>query len=327
MGFLSFHEKYYMKAVQRLESRPLSSADVYEAKQLLKILDDLADEGYLELNDYLESKYSCLSRLRRVIKSAGGEPFQVDQSRLPETTYGGTEYELVSVMEKIQKEAAFQEICSKNEFLAGIRDYCGWIGHEEETAYIFLFRDSLLPYLYYQSRGRKHLYAWIISRSFLRDISGVEDIDDAIRLPIYEALEYGHISFDDYHSYCKEQMLAVLERHGKLKDLLSRLLSSVKEKKIVVVESGYCGTMPMMLSALDNRVTFKLYTTAPYLYETYKNHVYCKKYEDIRKFETLYSQNLLLRYSSFRENQFYVTVAENQTVRNQALMELKYFTA
>ena len=58
MGFLSFHEKYYMKAVQRLESGPLSSADVYEAKQLLKILDDLADEGYLELNDYLESKYS-----------------------------------------------------------------------------------------------------------------------------------------------------------------------------------------------------------------------------------------------------------------------------
>lgn len=67
MGFISFNEKYYMKAVQRLESRPLSSADVYEAKQLLKILDDLADEGYLELNDYLESKYSCLSRLRRVI--------------------------------------------------------------------------------------------------------------------------------------------------------------------------------------------------------------------------------------------------------------------
>ena len=88
----------------------------------------------------------------------------------------------------------------------------------------------------------------------------MEDIDDAIRLPVYEALEYGHISFDDYRSYCKEQMLAVLERHGKLKGLLSRLLPSVKEKKIVVVESGYCGTMPMMLSALDDRVTFKLYT-------------------------------------------------------------------
>lgn len=327
MGFISFNEKYYMKAMQRLENGPLSSADVYEAKQLLKMLDDLMDEGYTELNDYLESKYSCLSRLRRIIKNAGDAPFKINRSRLPETTYSSTEYELVSVMEDIQKKVAFQEICSKSEFLAGIRDYCGWIGHEEETAYIFLFRDSLLPYLYYRSRGRKHLYAWIISRSFLRDVSGVENIDDAIRLPVYEALEYGHISFDDYRSYCKEQMLAVLERYGKLKDVLSRLLSSVKEKKIVVVESGYCGTMPMMLSALDDRVTFKLYTTAPYLYETYKNHVYCKKYEDIRKFETLYSQNLLLRYSSFRENQFYVTAAENQTVWKQALMEMRYFTA
>lgn len=327
MGFISFNEKYYMKAVQRLENKPLSSADVYEAKQLLKTLDDLADEGYTKLNDYLESKHSCLSRLRRVIKDAGDEPFMINRSRLPETTYSGTEYELVSVMENMQKEAGFQEICSKNAFLADIRDYCGWIGHEEETAYIFLFRDSLLPYLYYRSRGRKHLYAWIISRSFLRDVSGVEDIDDAIRLPIYEALEYGHISFDDYRSYCKEKMLAVLERHEKLQDMLSRLLSSVKEKKIAVVESGYCGTMPMMLSALDDRVTFKLYTTAPYLYETYKNHIYCKKYEDIRKFETLYSQDLLLRYSSFRENQFYVTVAESQAVWKQALMEMKYFTA
>ena len=327
MGFISFNEKYYMKAVQRLENKPLSSADVYEAKQLLKTLDDLADEGYTELNDYLESKYSCLSRLRRVIENAGDEPFQINRSRLPETTYSGTEYELVSVMENMRKEAAFQEICSKNAFLADIRDYCGWIGYEEETAYVFLFRDSLLPYLYYQSRGRKHLYAWIISRSFLRDVSGVEDIDDAIRLPIYEALEVGHISFDDYRSYCKEKMLAVLERHEKLKDLLFRLLSSVEEKKIVVVESGYCGTMPMMLSALDDRVTFKLYTTAPYLYETYKNHIYCKKYEDIRKFETLYSQDLLLRYSSFRENQFYVTIAESGAVRKQALVEMKYFTA
>ncbi len=327
MGFISFNEKYYMKAMQRLENNPLSSADVYEAKQLLKMLDDLMDEGYTELNDYLESKYSCLSRLRRVIKNAGDEPFKINRSRLPETTYSSTEYELVSVMENIKREVAFQEICSKSAFLTRIRDYCGWIGHEEETAYIFLFRDSLLPYLYYRSRGRKHLYAWIISRNFLRDVSGVEDIDDTIRLSVYEALEYGHISFDDYRSYCKEQMLAVLERHGKLKDLLSRLLSSVKEKKIVVVESGYCGTMPMMLSVLDDRVTFKLYTTAPYLYETYKNHVYCQKYEDIRKFETLYSQNLLLRYSSFRENQFYVTVAESQAVWKQALMEMRYFTA
>ena len=316
-----------MKAIQRLEYKPLSSADIYEAKQLLKMLDDLMDEGYTELNEYLESQYSCLSRLRRVIKNAGDEPFKINRSRLPETTYSSTEYELVSVVENMQKEMTFQENCSNNAFLAGILNYCGWIGYEEETAYIFLFRDSLLPYLYYRSRGRKHLYAWIISRSFLRDVSGVEDIDDDIRLPVYEALEYGHIFFDDYHSYCKEQMLAVLERHGKLKGLLSRLLSSVKEKKIVVVESGYCGTMPMMLSALDDRVTFKLYTTAPYLYETYKNHIYCKKYENIRKFETLYSQNLLLQYSSFRENQFYVTVAESQAVWKQALMEMKYFTA
>ena len=326
MGFLSFHEKYYLEAMQRLENRPLSPGDVYTAKQLLKVLDDLADEGYTELNDVLESKYSCLSRLRRAIKDAGDEPFMMHQGRLPETAYGGTEYELAAMMEHLQKEAASHKICSENAFLADIRDYCGWVGYEENTAYIFLLRDALLPYLYFQSRGRKHVYAWIISRRFLGDVSGMEGVDDMMRLPIYEALEYGHISFDDYRAYCKERILAVLERHGRLKDLLSRLLASVREENIVVVESGYCGTMPMMLSALDDRVTFKLYTTAPYLYETYRDQVYCRRYEEIRKFETLYSQGLLLRYSSFRENQFYVTAAESRAVWEQALAEMKYFT-
>lgn len=325
MGFITFNEGYYRRALARLENKSLSADEVYEAKQILKVLDDLADEGYTTLNHHLESQYACLSRLRQIIKKAGDAPFELNHDRLPKTQYGDKEYELISLIDHLRSDASAQKTHFNSTFLTDIRNYCDWIGYTKETAYVFLFRDALLPYLYYRSKGRENLYAWMINRSFLQDVTGVPEVDDDIRLPIYEALESGHVSFEEYHAYCKDRILSVLEQHLELKKALSGLLLSIKEKKIVVVESGYCGTIPMMLSAMDDRVTFRLYTTAPFLYETYKNDIYCRRYEDLRKFETLYSQDLLLQYSSFCENRFYVKVSESQAVRERALTEMKYF--
>ena len=93
----------------------------------------------------------------------------------------------------------------------------------------------------------------------------------------------------------------------------------------MVVESGFTGTLPMLLSALDDRVTFRMYTTAPFLYETYREHIFCRRYEDIRRFETLYSQDLLLRYSSFRDGRFCVRLANDPAVTERALAEIRYF--
>ena len=51
MGFISFNENYYRNKLEEYECNDLLSADIYEAKQLLKVLDDLTDEGYTNLND------------------------------------------------------------------------------------------------------------------------------------------------------------------------------------------------------------------------------------------------------------------------------------
>ena len=59
MGFISFNENYYRRKLEDYENRLLSDADIYEAKQLLKVLDDLADEGYTNLNDQMEAHFSC----------------------------------------------------------------------------------------------------------------------------------------------------------------------------------------------------------------------------------------------------------------------------
>ena len=326
MGFISFNENYYRKKLTEYENGILTDADLYEAKQLLKVLDDLADEGYTNLNDTMEARFSCLTRLRAVLQRCGEAPFPIDHERLPGSVYEREEAELEELLGKVTEEAVTHGDVSANPFLENIYRYCEWIGYDEDTAYVFLMRDALLPYVFFRGRDRKNLYPWLISRRFLEDITETENVDDDIRLPLYEALESGHKQFDEYCAYCREKILPVLNEHPELNTILRNLLASIRQNRIIVIESGYMGTIPMMLKALDDRVDFRLFTTAPFLYDTYGDRIFCRKYEDIRRFETVYSQDLLLRYSSFRSGKFYVNVSADESVKNHSLSEIRIFT-
>ncbi len=321
MGFISFNENYYHRKLEDYENKILSDAEIREAKQLLKVLDDLTDEGYTNLNDRMEADFSCLTRLRAVLHRCGEGPFPIDHEKLSGTSYEKNEYELEKLLGNLIAEAPKTSNVSANPFLEEIYRYCEWIGYEEDAAYVFLMRDALLPYVFFRSRGRDNIYPWLISRRFLEDITETEYVDDDIRLPLYEALESGQIRFDDYSAYCRERILSVLNEHPKLKTILHDLLSSIKQNRIIVIESGYMGTIPMMLKALDDRLDFRLFTTAPFLYETYQDRIFCRNYEDIRRFETLYSQDLFMQYYSYRSGKFYVNVSEEESVKEKMFSE------
>ena len=72
----------------------------------------------------------------------------------------------------------------------------------------------------------------------------------------------------------------------------------------------------------DDRVDFRLFTTAPFLYETYQDRIFCRNYEDIRRFETLYSQDLFMQYSSYCNMEFYVNVSVEESVKEKTLSEI-----
>lgn len=326
MSFISFNENYYRQRLGALENKLLSNGDIYETQQLLKVLDDLSDEGYTELNHYMEKRFSCLTRLHTLLKNAGSYPFPIEHNGLCNTSYYTEEYELSKLLDGLISKAKETECISYNSFINSIYEYTRWIGYEENTAYIFLLRDALLPYVYFKGKYEKSVYPWLIGRRFLENITGIKNVDDSIRLPIYEALESGCTAFENFCAFCKDRMLAVLDKHLGLKQVLIDLLGSIKEKRIIVVESGYAGTIPMMLKAIDGRVNFTLYTTAPFLYETYKNHIFCRRYEDIRKFETVYSHNLLFQYSSYRDGRFYVNLSDQDVILTNSLAEIKRFT-
>ena len=222
MGFISFNENYYRRKLEEYENKILSDTKIREAKQLLKVLDDLTDEGYTNLNDTMETDFSCLTRLRAVLHRCGEVPFPVDHERLSDTVYGKKEYEL----------------------------------------------DS---------------------------------------------------------AYSKKRILPVINEHPELERSLLDLLSTIKQSRIVVIESGYMGTIPMMLKALDDRVDFRLFTTAPFLYETWQDRIFCRNYEDIRRFETLYSQDLFMQYSSYHSGKFYVNVSAEESVWEKTLSEISRF--
>ncbi|MDI9468882.1 MAG: hypothetical protein QM296_01605, partial [Bacillota bacterium] len=119
---------------------------------------------------------------------------------------------------------------------------------------------------YFRSRGHLCVYPWLISRSFLEGITGVRNLDDEIRMSIFAEQEAGHVRFVDVCGYSRDKKLPVSDRRDKLKSILLALLDSIPEKKITFVKSRYNGTMPMLLQSLDDRVTFKMYTTASFLY-------------------------------------------------------------
>ncbi len=322
MGFLSFNEKYYEARIKAFEGKALGENEIYEAKQLLKVTDDLADEGYMELGELLEKKYGCITRLKEILSCYNEKPFEMPDFRMPEVCFGEREHEIGELSEKLLTEAKGVP-CGENAFLREIGDYCEFLEYDKDTAYVFLLRDAMLPFLYFKSRGRESLYPWLISRAFLEDVTGVKNLDDEFRRPIYEAVEGGILEYGEFKEFCGERMRGVLKKHPDLEGSLKGLLGEIREEKIVIVESGYSGTMPLLLCALDERADFRMYTTAPFLYETYKEKIFCRRYENIRLFETLFCQDVLMKYSSFRNGKFFVRTAKSDDVLYKALGEIK----
>ena len=101
------------------------------------------------------------------------------------------------------------------------------------------------------------------------------------------------------------------------------LLGEIKETHIIVVESGCSGTFPMLLMSLDDRIDFRMYTTYPYLFKIYGDKIYSSKYENIRLFETLYSQDLYFRFSDLKDGQFFVEKCSYTEIKKYALAETK----
>lgn len=326
MGFLSFSLSYYENRINQYETTVPTNENVYEAKQLLKMLDDLVDEGYKELYLRVEAKFHGVTRLKQFIATQGEMPFAVIPA-LDETKACRTEtQELQACIAELMEKAAECDIASDNPILDDIVEFCEWVGYDDDTAYVFLLRDVMLPYVHFSHslQGKScELYPWLIGRKYMDFISPGHYIDDVVRAPFFDALENGCSSFAEFKAFCKEKILAALAPYPEVTEALRELLSSIKKKKIMVIESGCYGTFPMLLAVLDERVDFRMFTTVPLLNDVYGERIFTRAYEKNRLFETLYSQDKLFQFESFKGGAFYVSKKLDAEVWQKSLGEVK----
>ena len=326
MGFISFNLEFYKNQLQKLKTASVSEETIYRAKQLLKMLDDLLDEGYAELNYKLEAAFSGVSKLRAYLEDNHVEPFPIYRKPFSaiDVTYAQCIYELTEAINELDESAKKSKDVCCDVFLTELVDFCKWIGYEEDAAYIFLLRDTLVPYIYYQSKNRKNIYPWLLGRKTLTKLTGKENVDDEIRSSIIKALEFGQCgNYKDFCDMVLPDIRSALKQYPEVEKCLITLLGGIKEKHIIVVESGCSGTFPMLLMSLDDRVDLRMYTTYPYLLEIYGDKIYSSKYENSRLFETLYSQDLYFRFSDLRDGKFFVEKCNNTEIEKHAITEIK----
>lgn len=250
MGFLSFNMAFYRAELRRLAETPPTVAVIYRARTLLKMLDDLADEDYTTLNEQLESGGNGAAWLRDYLRKNHAEPFPRMQSFLPgcNIAYGPQRIPLETAIRQAVAEARTlpepQGLPCVNE----LRRFCQWVGYEPDTAYIFLLCDTLLPFVYYQSRGRAQMHPWLLSRQSLAQLTGSAHADDEIRAVIFHALEQG--CGRDFETFCAAvlpEIRRVMKKNPQAERCLRDMLHTIRQKHILIVESGCTGTFPMLL--------------------------------------------------------------------------------
>ena len=325
MGFLSYSIQFYRQQVQQLQTRPPAAAALYRARQLLKLLDDLLDEGYTELADRLEEARSGASFLREYLGKNHVAPFPmpVKEFDMQKLSYGAEEIELCGAIDDVVRTAKQTEAKEKPAFLNRLQDFCRWIGYDDGTAYLFLLRDTLLPYVYFLNRGRKRVFPWLLSRKSFGELTGRDNADDAIRGAVYRALEAGCGDFQEFARRVLPEIRETIGRYPRAEGCLREMLKKIDAERILVIESGCCGTFPLLLMSLDERVDLRMYTTYPYLTKVFAGRIFTEAYEENRLFETMLSQEAFSRYSSLRDGRFHVRKCTDAAVEERALAEIQ----
>lgn len=324
MSFLSYSMSFYRQSLQALKEAPSTPETVYCARQLLKLLDDLADEGYTELNRHLEAEHQGISFLRSYLKQNHVEPFPLPEKTIPLETlsYTSKEIELSEAIHCAMEVAASVPDISHAPFIRELQRFCQWIGHEDDAAYIFLLRDTLLPLATFLGKGQTRVHAWLLSRKSFSELTGTASADDEIRAAVYRALEVGCTDFPSFARIVLPDIRKTLSKYPQAETCLRGMLAGIDARKIHIVESGCCGTFPLLLMSLDDRADMRMYTTYPYLAKLYAPHIYTAHYEENRLFETMVSQEAYLRYSGFRNGRFYVQKCTDADIERQALSEI-----
>ncbi len=321
MDFLNICFQIYKSKIEYFENKVINETDIYKVKQYIKVLDDLCAEDYFELSKKIEKDIKGITRLKKILNKHHENSFKITNKSIP--SYNRNNYEKLDVFLNTLIEKSYKITkLSNNKILPDILNFSKSIENKKNTAYVFLLRDALLPYIYFKESTKAKIYPFLIGRKFLEFISNKKNIDDIIRNSILSNYLICNNDFTYFKKLVKNDILDKL-KDSSIISTIKELLNTINEKEIIVIESGCYGTIPMLLSVIDERVDFKMFTAVPFLQDLYKDRLYTLEYEKNRDFESLYSQNELFDFNYF-DKSFSINYTLNKEIELNSLKEINF---
>ncbi len=337
MGFISYSVRFLQERIRMYESQHPKQAPqnmVHEAKVLLKFLEDVKDEGYHKSYELISEKTDAIKRLNSFILENNETPFTMEKfSKKPNLNYKNKNYDLHEYLNYLKMQMN-SEGCLLDKVPVVFYDILNYSQNifnlaNSSTAYCFLLRDTLLSYLAFEKWNNEHkftTYPMLVGRKYLSFFDNKDndfDVYQKIQDIIFDALDCGFNNLSDIKFYLKKEITANYN-FKKLINSLKSMLDKIKQESIMIVESGYIGTIPLLLSTLDDRVDFRLFTTIPYFYEVYKEKFFTYEFQKLRLFETIYCQDALFKIFSVDDTgKINVCDTSDCFVWEQALTELR----
>ena len=345
----------------RCSERELLTA-AQEASTLRKFLADLVEEGYTDTAALLRERTDAPARLQRFLGAALeilgpppererfyliGEPVHIRIPHADRAFAGAPEISLHDYLDQLKARSddpvdisdCFDDPCQMQRWqrktarvMTEMVGFLRWIDDRlrarPDRVPVPLLRDTLLIYLGLTWLGRQPLPVFI-SRAFANMWSDNHPIHETLADIVYRVLtEQGTCSLatmracftehlrDDpgavpapFMRACREQ-LAWLDAVGPP----------------AFIESGVQGTFILPLLTLSGPpADMLLYTTVPWLYDTYAPVVYQPNYNYLREMETIVAHDHLFRFSAWRGGRVYVVESTDDRMRRLAMYEIRLF--
>ena len=338
MNTSEFELKIYSKKLNKFEKKQkLTKIDLNEIKSMQQIV----SEGYR----YYPKQYSImnkdkiLERLNKLLKNNSAKKLG-KYEEMPQKTPDFENHEIVledfcdNLKIKTQKNLA-----KYPKILKELCDYTFW-ATKEKAFYIFLLRDMFLPYLITKNVLQKPCYPMLYGRKILKyfysnsSIQGFdfgESDDDPIYLKFLYTLcdvasNYND-NFDKFFKVLKPKFLKLIKQNKSFFEYTKKMLSKIKSEKIIIIECGRYGTIPLILKCLDERIDFKLFSTGPEMFELYKDRIYNKKglrlpLSKLVDMEKLTCQNEMFIFSSIKNDKVMIKVTTNKKLLEQSHNEI-----
>lgn len=130
----------------------------------------------------------------------------------------------------------------------------------------------------------------------------------------------------DFETFCAAvlpEIRRVMKKYPQAERCLRDMLHTIRQKHILIVESGCTSTFPMLLMALDAWADMRMYTTYPYLVHIYAGRIYTPRYEENRTFEMLAAQEAYLRFDCWQDGQCDVRICTDEGIKERAMAEIR----